>query len=197
MLQFNLCRLQDKTWVPAACRLTASLWSGGKRYGKPTVRSQTETLENWSGYVRNLIHLPPFSLIHATSSLSLPLSGNNTLLFSQKILNNPKRGSSPLSLKPQRCTPVSGPWASRPLAGLPSKTHSSPRGGLAACPLSFPSQPRRIRKPLKSEVSPGKCVLLCESFPHTPSVGSPAKYKWRLGLSTTADYSSSSNPWEI
>lgn len=54
---------------------------------------------------------PP--LIHAASSLSLSLSGNNTLLFFHKILNNPKRGDSLLSFSPQRRKPgcLSHKWS--------------------------------------------------------------------------------------
>lgn len=121
MLQFNIYRLQH---VKRDSCFTCMLWSLIKK-----VWVAHSSVWNVGKLVRlcNTSYSSP-SLIHAASSLSLWLCGNNTFLFSHKILNNPKRVGSLLSFNPQRCTSVSlmsGPRAPLPLTELPSKTHSS------------------------------------------------------------------------
>lgn len=121
MLQFNIDRLQH---VKRDSCFPCMLWSSIKK-----VWVAHSSVWNLGKLMRlcNTSYSSP-SLIHAASSLSLWLCGNNTFLFSHKILNNPKRVGSLLSFNPQRCTAVSlmsGPWAPLALTGLPSKTHRS------------------------------------------------------------------------
>lgn len=85
---------------------------------------------------------------------------------------------------------------------LPSKTQQRRRKTIAVCPFSFSQCPKQI-KPLKSEVSAGKlfqtsvterALLETVSFRQTPLFCWRSEQTRRLGLSTAADYGSSSDP---